>query len=146
MTKKKRNRGHYCWCCGRVRPNEKFSGAGHARHLCKECSRLGREELEYRQNLVDLERLVTWEGIIGRKKRKSFLRFLDHPDPRIRKYAADLDAQDRRIRSLLRDEERAFCLDGPEAEDDIPFLESDIGKFPGVDSYDLPEDDTEIPF
>ncbi|SFG78874.1 hypothetical protein SAMN02982927_02769 [Sporolactobacillus nakayamae] len=31
--------GHYCRICGRTRPNEKFSGKGHRKHICKECSR-----------------------------------------------------------------------------------------------------------
>lgn len=33
----KRSRGHWCWSCGRVRPNEAFSGRDHGRHLCREC-------------------------------------------------------------------------------------------------------------
>jgi hypothetical protein len=77
-----------------MRWDEKFSRPGHANHLCKDCYKLGSSELQYRKNLRDLERLVTWEGIIGRKKRKSFNRFLEHPDPRIRRYAEELAAQD----------------------------------------------------
>ncbi len=38
--------GHYCKICGRVRPNEKFSGKGHKNHICKECARLPREQRE----------------------------------------------------------------------------------------------------
>lgn len=38
--------GHYCRICGRNRPNEKFSGKGHKIHVCKECSRLPKEERE----------------------------------------------------------------------------------------------------
>ena len=37
MGKKKRRKGHYCLACGDYRPNEKFSGKGHRRHLCKDC-------------------------------------------------------------------------------------------------------------
>ena len=29
--------GHYCWKCGQYLANEKFSGKGHARHICKKC-------------------------------------------------------------------------------------------------------------
>ena len=36
--------GHYCRICGRDRPNEKFSGKGHRVHVCKDCSRLPKEE------------------------------------------------------------------------------------------------------
>lgn len=35
--KKKKQRGHYCRICGDYKANEKFSGKGHARHICKSC-------------------------------------------------------------------------------------------------------------
>lgn len=39
MARKKKRQGHYCHVCGRYRANEKFSGKGHARHICKDCAR-----------------------------------------------------------------------------------------------------------
>ena len=89
-----RGSGHYCWSCDRMRANEKFSGKGHARHLCKECARLGQEELAYRQAVRNLERLVTWEGIIPRKKRVQFRKYLEHEDERVRAYAREIEAAD----------------------------------------------------
>jgi hypothetical protein len=50
----KRRRGHFCWSCERSLPNERFSGGGHARHVCRECAKLGQEELEYRQTVRDM--------------------------------------------------------------------------------------------
>ena len=46
MSKKKRGRpqGHYCKICGEYKANEKFSGKGHAAHICKACSRLSAAE------------------------------------------------------------------------------------------------------
>ena len=38
--------GHWCRICGRTRPNEKFSGKGHKNHICKECSRKPKEEID----------------------------------------------------------------------------------------------------
>lgn len=35
--KKKKHPGHYCRICGEYKANEKFSGKGHARHICKSC-------------------------------------------------------------------------------------------------------------
>jgi hypothetical protein len=35
--------GHYCRICGRTRANEKFSGKGHRAHVCKDCTRLPKE-------------------------------------------------------------------------------------------------------
>ena len=37
MAKK---RGHYCKVCGEYKANERFSGRGHAAHICKECAAL----------------------------------------------------------------------------------------------------------
>jgi uncharacterized protein len=60
MAKKKRQ-GHYCWRCERYRANEKFSGKGHARHLCKDCSRemkrYAREQREARAEQQEVEAL-----------------------------------------------------------------------------------------
>ena len=39
-----KRKGHFCHVCGRLRPNEAFSGRGHQRHVCKECSRMPKEE------------------------------------------------------------------------------------------------------
>lgn len=46
--------GHYCWVCGRTRANEKFSGKGHARHTCKDCARLPKEQRDQVQSLMDI--------------------------------------------------------------------------------------------
>jgi len=43
--------GHSCRICGRVRANEKFSGKGHKTHICKDCARKPKEEI----NAVDQE-------------------------------------------------------------------------------------------
>jgi hypothetical protein len=37
---KKKRRGHYCMVCGEHKANEKFSGKGHANHICRACSAL----------------------------------------------------------------------------------------------------------
>lgn len=99
---KSMQRGHYCWACDRRQPNEKFSGRGHARHLCRDCANLGSEELAYRQACRDLQRCMTWEGIIPRKRRKSFERFLHHDDTRIRALAKQMQAEDEATHKLLR--------------------------------------------
>lgn len=85
-----------------MRPNEAFSDGGHARHLCRECSKLGAEELAYRQEVRNIDRLLDWDGLIRRKTRKPFQRYLSHSSPRVRAYAADVAARDARER-----EERA---------------------------------------
>lgn len=49
--------GHYCKVCGEYKANEKFSGKGHAAHICKVCSSLPpekRSEMMILNKLVDL--------------------------------------------------------------------------------------------
>ena len=99
----KRSRGHYCWCCDRIRANETFSGKGHARHLCNACARLGAEELAYRQALRNLERCMGMSTTIPRKHRASFNRFLTHKDPRIRAAAREMEALDAQTRAEWRE-------------------------------------------
>lgn len=36
--------GHYCKVCGEYKANEKFSGKGHAAHICKFCASLSPEK------------------------------------------------------------------------------------------------------
>ena len=42
--RRKKYRGHYCKVCGNILPNEKFSGKGHAKHICKKCSSIPKTE------------------------------------------------------------------------------------------------------
>jgi hypothetical protein len=76
-----------------MRANEKFSGKGHARHLCKDCARLGKEELAYRQEVRNLERMLTWEGAIRRRCRQQFRKYLEHENERVRAYALEIEAR-----------------------------------------------------
>ena len=101
VAKRKRSRsGHWCWCCRRHRPNEQFSGRGHRRHLCKRCTKLGKAELEYRQGILDADRLMN-QRIYRRKavRRRALARLQDmaltHPSARVRGY----------VQRILRDDE-----------------------------------------
>lgn len=86
-----RRGGHYCWACDRARPNERFSGRGHARHICRDCAKLGKEELAYRQGVRVIDRLAR-HATMSRQDRKTFASFLRHPNPRLRPYAAKIRA------------------------------------------------------
>ncbi len=56
MAKKKRYRGHYCKICRRILPNEKFSGKGHSKKICKKCSKI---PLEKRNEIMDVNRIYS---------------------------------------------------------------------------------------
>ena len=45
---------------------------------------------------------MTWEGIIPRKRRKYFERFMHHHDARIRALAEKMQAEDQAARRLLQ--------------------------------------------
>lgn len=47
--------GHYCKVCGEYKANEKFSGKGHASHICKSCASL---PAETQAELMTLNRLL----------------------------------------------------------------------------------------
>ncbi len=104
-----------------MRPNERFSGAGHARHLCKECKKLGAEELTYRQAVHDIDRMIQWEtGRVKRKQRNNFARFLRHPSERIRRYAEDVAA--RSVQPDLTIEDGDLAWDGTEVPHDEAWI------------------------
>ena len=78
--------GHHCWMCGRMRPNEMFSGRGHARHVCRECARRPREERERLQALRIIEGFLNQRNISA--KNVARLKHLCRsPDGEVRKMA-----------------------------------------------------------
>lgn len=61
MVKKKPKKqpGHYCRRCGRRRANEKFSGKGHSKHICKSCENEKRAELKRTRQVTESKRVAT---------------------------------------------------------------------------------------
>ena len=55
---KKKKQGHYCRICGASKPNEAFSGKGHAKHICKECSSLPQERKNELQHINQIDRIA----------------------------------------------------------------------------------------
>jgi hypothetical protein len=110
-----------------MRANEKFSGRGHARHLCKDCARLGKEELGYRQSVRNLERLLTWDGRVPRSNREQFKKYLNHENERVRAFAMDIETADAWARAQRRlDRELEDLLDDLAAGQGIVPPETDI--------------------
>ena len=134
--------GRFSCCCGRRRANERFS---RKRGVCYDCVTLGAEEIAYRQHVRDIDRLLTSEGIVRRTQRRTFEKYLAHPDARVRAYAERVKALDERERqawaalraddaaaqeawlsleqtaSLADEEAPEFTFDAPDDRDDIPF-------------------------
>lgn len=59
MAKRKSHhpQGHCCKICGQYKANEKFSGKGHATHICKTCSKLSAAEKAEAQTITRLSNL-----------------------------------------------------------------------------------------
>lgn len=64
----KKPHGHYCKVCGHHKANEKFSGKGHATHICKECSKLSASEKAEAMTLTRLYNLPVGRLNDGDKK------------------------------------------------------------------------------
>lgn len=77
---KKKKRGHYCRICGASKPNEAFSGKGHAKHICKECSSLPQERKNELQHINQIDRIAgkyprsrqDWEFLEKMSKNKKY--------------------------------------------------------------------------
>lgn len=98
---------------------------------------MGPDELRYRQDLRDLDRLATWEGFIGRRQRKTFNRFLEHPDPRIRQAAENMAVEDRKNRAL-RDRKFEFMPHDAGGSDDSEFLSNSTAGIQAEIDDDIP--------
>ncbi len=85
---------------------------------------------------------MTWDGIIPRKRRKSFQRFLTHNDPRVRDLAIEMQKEDELNRRLQRDHNAMYRSDGS-VTNEIDSWEEAV-----VDAQeDVPSDfDNSIPF
>jgi hypothetical protein len=90
--------------------------------LCKDCATLGTEELEYRQAVRDIDRMLTDDGHIRRKSRRQFEKYFAHQNERLRAYALEIEMQDAwdRAESRLYDDLDDFLLCLADEEDVFP--------------------------
>lgn len=88
MVKKKRYRGHFCKVCGQIRPNEKFSGKGHAAHICKICAKKPKEQ---QSEEIALNRIYSVYGYpnLSRDNRRMLEKYSCSPKERIRSAALE---------------------------------------------------------
>jgi hypothetical protein len=151
MSKKRRGRLPYCWCCGAPRTSRK-------RSVCGTCRKLGPAELAYRQLQRDIDRTTNGDGFILRKQRRTFETYLTHPDPRVRAYAVEVRARDEALRKAWREEREAedeaferlddpegfvwaFCVDPDEPLEDPDDLPADLDDVLGAPAGLFEQDD-----
>jgi hypothetical protein len=54
---------HYCRICDQYRANEKFSGKGHATHVCKDCMKLPKSERQNIEGKEEISRFLNQSNI-----------------------------------------------------------------------------------
>ncbi|MDR2465923.1 MAG: hypothetical protein LBD35_00905 [Prevotellaceae bacterium] len=88
--KKKKHQGHYCKVCGTYRANEKFSGKGHANHICRTCSAL---PVDRRNELIRINRIfkIGRHAFIPKHKLELLRKYADDKHyPEAAQYAEDI--------------------------------------------------------
>ena len=97
-----------------------MTGKNHGRHLCKECSKLDKDEIQFRQTLRNAERLIGWGGTIRNRNKRALEKFLNNKDKRISDYVKSAFDEDRKIRLQWKYEEEERQSD-PLGNEDVPF-------------------------
>ena len=81
-----KRQGHYCKVCGEYKANEKFSGKGHASHICMECAKL---PLEMQAERMTLNRLHTLPWRLSKEQRRWLNNRLKDKRPDVRELARE---------------------------------------------------------
>ncbi|WP_446774944.1 hypothetical protein [Macellibacteroides fermentans] len=119
MPKKKRQ-GHYCRICGDIKSNEKFSGKGHAAHICKSCASL---PIERRNELQYLNRVagMMFKPFLTKDERSLLKKYAkDDRYPELKEFAQSI-------------------LDGRDNPPDVVDMEDDIFYDDDIDSLPFSE-------
>ena len=89
--------GHYCKVCGEYKANEKFSGKGHAAHVCKSCASLPPEKQAEQMTinrLLNLPWRLSKEQISWLKNRMKDKRPMRFPPKRLEDIEDNFDFLD----------------------------------------------------
>lgn len=136
--------GHFCHVCGRSRPNEKFSGQGHKKHVCKDCLKkpVGlQSESSALNRIYDLYHFSN----LSKNNRQMLKSYLDDESEHVRTAAqAALDHFSHRryhecheISLYANDTDLEICMESENIE---------IDSLNDSDNIDLGWDDDDLPF
>lgn len=121
--------------------NERFSGKGHARHICKACSKLDGTEKVYRQALVDLDRARRHTyPLIHKSKRKWFDGLASSANDTIRKLHAEVTAE----MTAEREEKHRLREEDERAMEEYAIALENAGAYAEATPYDCPDTDDEL--
>ncbi|MDU1892492.1 MAG: hypothetical protein E6767_17545 [Dysgonomonas sp.] len=129
---KKKQREHYCRICGASKSNEAFSGKGHAKHICKECSALPQERKNELQQINQIDRIA---GKYPRSKQDwEFLEKMANNQkyPEAMEFAQMILGMNRSQPDIENDDDAIF----EDADIDCLPVFSEKKKFSELDSYE----------
>ena len=120
MAKKKRQ-GHFCKICGETKANEKFSGKGHAAHICKQCAPLPIERKNESQRINKVAQIASklrltkeeWDLLEKYSKNKKY--------PELQEYACDVLEYHKQMKALRKPQigEVAYSLLDDELKEEL---------------------------
>lgn len=120
----KKKRGHYCKVCGEYKANEKFSGRGHAAHICKACASLPPEK---KAEMMTINRLLNLPWRLSKDQLAWLRNRTKDQRPEVRAFAQH--------QYELRFPPREQFVDEDVWEDELDFLD---------DEWDEPDESDEI--
>jgi hypothetical protein len=150
MGKKKKTRGHYCWVCDSILANEKFSGKGHAGHICKKCSKLSVEERNERKIINKIGSLYRY-AFLSKVNRELLLKYSKYKSEKVSSEAREaLDyfntaMQEWKAAKRLEEEMETEYFEGIYLEDENED-EGDEYLYNEHEGEEIPWDDEELPF
>ncbi len=111
---------HYCKICGEWKANEKFSGRGHASHICKKCAKL---PAAVREERMLINRIDTLPFRLSKAQRKWLEKMKDDPRENVK--------------------QEAECVWEMRFNPEYDWIADEVGDGP---REDYPDDDPDLPF
>lgn len=101
---KKRN-GHYCVVCASVLPNEKFSGKGHSRHICKKCSKKSSEEQDEQIKINKIYGMTRFMNL-SKNNKKQLDKYLNDDSKRVREAAKSVIEEFEELKRIRKEDDQ----------------------------------------
>lgn len=101
---KKRN-GHYCVVCARVLPNEKFSGKGHSRHICKKWSKKPSAEQDEQIKINKIYGMTRFMNL-SKNNKKQLDKYLNDDSQRVREAAKSVIEEFEELERIQKEDDQ----------------------------------------
>lgn len=125
--KKKKLSGHYCKICGDRKPNEKFSGKGHAQHICSQCWSLPKETQADMTRCNEVSRLI-FKFSFSRKDWELLEKYAKKYKDQESGQLAQSILDDRRSIIVSDDEDEDYCMEDVDLLPRMPIKFAELEK------------------